>query len=209
MALATPRIVEHKESVQSDAGPINGLLDQLEAAIGCETVSIGDLAERIGQRGYGALLIVPALLEITPIGGVPGVPTVLAVIISLFAVQILFGRQRMWLPHFIEQRKLSASRITAGVSELRPLARRLDSCFRGRFSALTERVFVQFAALICLLLMLLVPPLEIVPFASSAPMLAVIAFGLALLIRDGVLMVVAILISGGAFTLTLGMFLSL
>jgi hypothetical protein len=204
--MATPRIVECKEGVQSDTGPIGGLLDQLEAAAGCGAVSVGDLAERIGQRGYGALLIVPALLEITPIGGVPGVPTVLAVIISLFAVQILLGRQRMWLPRFIEQRQVPVSRLTAGVSGLRPLARRLDGCFRGRFHVLTERAFVRFAALICLLLMLLVPPLEIVPFASSAPMLAVIAFGLTLLIRDGVLMVVAILISGGAFALTFGMF---
>ncbi|HSJ79430.1 MAG TPA: exopolysaccharide biosynthesis protein, partial [Erythrobacter sp.] len=36
-----------------------------------------------------------------------------------------------------------------------------------------------------------VPPLELVPFGSTAPMLAIAAVGLALLVRDGLLMIAA------------------
>ena len=49
-----------------------------------------------------------------------------------------------------------------------------------------------------LLLCCLVPPLELVPFASSAPMLAIAAFGLALMVRDGLLMLAAFTLSLGA-----------
>jgi hypothetical protein len=43
-----------------------------------------------------------------------------------------------------------------------------------------------------------VPPLELFPFASSAPMAAIAPIGLALLVRDVALMVVASLLACGA-----------
>lgn len=49
----------------------------------------------------------------------------------------------------------------------------------------------RIAAVFVFLLCLTVPPLEFVPFASSAPMLAIAALGLAILVRDGLLMLVA------------------
>jgi hypothetical protein len=45
------------------------------------------------------------------------------------------------------------------------------------------------------LLAALVPFFEMVPFAGMAPMSAIAAFGLAILVRDGALMLAAILIS--------------
>jgi hypothetical protein len=42
------------------------------------------------------------------------------------------------------------------------------------------------------------PPLELLPFASTAPMAAIATFGLALLVRDGVLMLVATCLSVAA-----------
>jgi len=55
-------------------------------------VSVSDIQDKIGQRSFGPFLFVPALIEISPVGGIPGVPTMLALIIALFAVQMLFGR---------------------------------------------------------------------------------------------------------------------
>src|SRR5690606_36946996 len=56
----------------------------------------------------------------------------------------------------------------------------------------------RIAAAICILLALTVPPLELVPFATTAPMGAIAAFGLALFVRDGLLMIIAAALSGGA-----------
>ena len=50
---------------------------------------------------------------------------------------------------------------------------------------------------------LTVPPLDLVPFGGSGPMLAIAMFGLAILVRDGVLMIVALALSAGAVTLGL------
>jgi len=44
-------------------------------------------------------------------------------------------------------------------------------------------------------LALAVPPLELLPLATTAPMAAIAAFGLALMVGDGLVMIVAILLA--------------
>jgi len=68
---------------------------------------------------------------------------------------------------------------------------------------------VKLAAVMILALCATVPPLEFLPFASSAPMLAIASFGLALLVRDGLLMLIASVLSGGAVAVAIASFASM
>lgn len=180
---------------------VRELLDTLcDLAEKQERVSVGDLADAFGSRSYGPFLIAPALIEISPIGGVPGLPTVLAAIIALFSVQIMLGKRHLWLPQFILKRSVSSERMQKAAIKLRPLAERLDRWFHGRWPKLVSAPFVRIAGGVCLLLACTVPVLELVPFASTLPMAAVIAFGMALLVRDGALMAGALALSIGAIS---------
>lgn len=82
--------------------------------------------------------------------------------------------------------------------KLRGIAHWLDEHSHGRFETLTEGAWLRIAAGIVIALCFTVPPLEFIPFASSAPMLAIAAFGLALTVRDGLLMVLALVVAGAA-----------
>ena len=183
------------EAAQDDASKTDGvdaILDQLhEAAEASDEVSIGEVVERFGGRGFGPFLLLPALIEISPIGGIPGLPTVLAAIIILVAAQILFGREHLWLPEFIRRRSVSSDTMRKAARKLRPLARWLDRWFHRRFSLLVSAPFVKTAAAVVILACVSVPFLELVPFASTIPMAVVIAFGLAMTVRDGLLMALA------------------
>ncbi|WP_082666306.1 exopolysaccharide biosynthesis protein [Aureimonas sp. AU4] len=168
---------------------VGAVLDQLaDAARETDAVRVGEIADRFGGRGFGPFLLLPALIEISPIGGIPGLPTVLALIIAVFAVQILLGREQLWLPRFIKERTLSARRVAEAVARLRPLALWLDRRFHGRLETLVTAPFVKLAAVVVILACLLVPFLELLPFASTIPMAVVIVFGLAMTVRDGLLM---------------------
>ncbi|QIG79350.1 exopolysaccharide biosynthesis protein [Stakelama tenebrarum] len=178
--------------MNTDPHSVGDVLDELERLTeDADTVSIGDFLAGLGRRGYGPVLLVPALLEITPVGGIPGVPTFLAAIIITFAVQILIGHDHLWLPGFIERRRLSSGKLCEATAKLRGTARFLDRWFHGRLPALTRPPIPRIAAAIVILLACTVPPLELLPFASTAPMAAIAAFGLALLVRDGFLMAIA------------------
>ena len=182
-----------------DEHALEHVLDELDSACeGGDCVRVGGLVEAFGRRGYGAFLLLPALLEISPIGGIPGVPTVLALVVILFASQILVGRDHMWLPRILRERKLPAGKLDEAIDKARPLARRLDRWFHGRLSPLAGRAAGRIAAVLCVLLSCTVPPLEIVPFASTAPMGAIGLFGIALLVRDGLVMLAGFVLSGVA-----------
>ncbi len=171
-------------------------LDELAAAQ--PRVCIGDVLDDFGTRSFGIFILVPPLIEFSPIGGIPGVPTFLALIVAITAAQLFMGKDHVWMPQFIQQRSVSGRRLHKAVGRLRGVAHWLDAHSHGRLETLTEGVWMRAAAVMIIALCCTVPPLEFIPFASSAPMLAIAAFGLALTVRDGVLMVIALTLAVAA-----------
>ena len=187
--------------MSGDPHSVGEILDSLdEMADGEKEISVGDVMQSFGARTFGPAIMVPALLELTPIGAIPGVPTFLAAIIALVAVQKLLGRNSLWLPGIFANRCVSADKLRKSTKKLRGIAGFLDRHFHGRMKRLTHAPFSQIAAGIVILLCCTVPFLEMLPFASSGPMLAIAMFGLAVLVRDGALMLVALAISLVAIT---------
>lgn len=126
------------------------------------------------------------------IGGIPGLPTVIATVISLIAVQLLLGRDLVWLPKVLERRKLKGDKLAAGVRKVRPVARWTDKVTRPRLRWLTKGPWLSVATAACILLSASTPLLEVVPFASTIPMAAIALIGLALITRDGVALLLAV-----------------
>lgn len=187
---------------------VGDVLDKLRELADEGDLEIGHAMEAFGSRSYGPILVVVPLVEISPLGGVPGLPTALAIIIFLVAIQIVLGRKHLWLPRFVAGRTVSADKVRKVADKSKGLADFLDRWFHGRLPKLTEGPFVRAAGVAVILLTFTVPPLEILPFATTAPMLAILAFGLALTVRDGVLMIAASLLALGAVALGLGLWTS-
>ena len=173
-----------------------------------DVVSIGRVIEKLGNRGYAPFLIVPAALEISPVGGLPGVPTLLAFIVVLVAGQMLLGRNHLWLPELLRRRSLGSSKLSGALQRIDPAINRMDRWFsHERLSSLTQSPATNVAAFACILLALTVPPLEFIPFASTAPMAAIALIGIALLVHDGWLMLAALTVSTLSLT-TVGFLLN-
>lgn len=188
---------------------VNAIFDELcEAGKTSDSVTMGQLMEAMGQRGFGPFLFVPALIEISPIGGIPGVPTLLACIIMLFAAQIALGRHHMWSPQFLKRQGIGSGTLRKALSKMRPLADWLDRWFHGRLEGFVGPVATRMAAVFVIVLCLTVPFLEFVPFASTAPMAAIALVGLAITVRDGALMLAALTMAviglGIALSISLG-----
>jgi hypothetical protein len=184
-----------------NSGAVQSILEDLNDSTNGESeATIEELMRSISYRGYGPLLLIPALLEISPLGAVPAVPTILATTVVIFAVQILLGRKHLWLPSFMGRKTLSSERMERAVDKLQPIARWLDKWFHGRLPALSGTIATRAAAVCCILLALTVPPLELLPFASTAPMVAIAMFGLALIVNDGLLMMAGFILTAAALT---------
>lgn len=170
-------------------GALTEVVDELEAASeGGETVSVGHLIDALGERGYGPALAILPLIELTPIGGIPGFPTLLALTVGLITVRLLMGYRHFWAPDWLRRRELNSERVFKSVHWLKPISERIDGQLRERLSRFAGPTARKAACIVILGILLLVPPLEVIPFATSAPMIAISVFGLGLLYRDGLLM---------------------
>jgi len=175
------------------------VLDQLiELGKQQDEVTVGDMRAELAQRSFGPFLFVPALLEISPIGGVPGVPTFLGLIVAIAAVQLVLGRTDFWLPQVIVRRGVKGDRMVRAMEKMRKLARVIDKLLRPRLGALTGAIWTRLAGLLAVLCMLGVPPLELVPFASTVPFAAIALIGLGLMGRDGLFMLLGMVVATGA-----------
>ena len=69
--------------MRQDEHTLAYLLDSMERAAEKETVSINDVLHEIGDRSITPLILIVALLLVSPLSGIPGVSTLAAVTIIL------------------------------------------------------------------------------------------------------------------------------
>ncbi|SMP71332.1 Exopolysaccharide synthesis, ExoD [Desulfonatronum zhilinae] len=74
------------------------LLDRIEeVASGRNRVSLGSIVEAVGSRSFGPLLLLAGIILASPLSGIPGMPTTMAVVVLLIAIQLLIGRKHLVL----------------------------------------------------------------------------------------------------------------
>ncbi len=193
-------------SEPTSMGEVLGELDELAATR--EKVRMADVLDDFGKRSFGPFILIPALLEMTPVGGIPGVPTALALFIALIAVQLLLGRDHVWMPQFVQQRAVGSKKLHRAVTGLRGLGNFLDRHSEGRLEGLTRGPAIKGVAVTILALCCTVPPLEFLPFASTIPMLAIAVLGLALTVRDGALVLASLVFTAIATATGIAMYLN-
>lgn len=187
----------------AQAQDLEGVLDTLKksAKSNGADVTVDEIVETFGPRSFGPLLLLCGLLGMTPVSAIPTAPTVLAVIVMLIAGQMVFGRTTIWIPRFIGKLSVKASRLTKAVDVSRRPALVVDRVVSARLRILTTPVADRLVAAACVLVAICVPPLELVPFAAFVPALAIFMFGIGLVARDGVVVLIALLLSAGALAL--------
>ncbi|HVI33050.1 exopolysaccharide biosynthesis protein [Phenylobacterium sp.] len=181
-------------------------LDRAASSNGAK-VSVGEIMETIGKRSFGPLLLLGGLLGMTPVAAVPTAPSIIALITILVSVQLLFGRESVWIPRFLEKVSVKADKVKKTVKVSRKPARVIDRMVKPRLEALTRPWADRVVALVCMLVAMIVPPLELLPFVAFVPAAAIATFGLGLIARDGLLVLIAFVISTTALGLAVWKFL--
>lgn len=181
----------HRSAEPQSLGQI---LDGVDAAARShDPVSVGDVLDAVGDRSFAPLLIVPGLVMLAPIvGDVPGVPVIMGALVFLTAAQLLMRRDHVWLPDWMLRRSVSSGKVEKTAGWMRPVARFLDGLSKPRLTRLVSRTGRSVIAIACIAVAAATPVMEVVPFSANVAGAAIVAFGLALLTRDGLLALVAV-----------------
>jgi hypothetical protein len=180
------------------SGPFQQTLENFQKDIKGEKVSVEQMLQLLNNRGFGALLLLPCLIELFPTGIIPGVPSICATIIILLTVQILFGKRYPWMPPQIRNKKFDHKKINEGLDKAFPYIHWIDRKSRERFAIFSSTQGERLAALAIITLALTIYPLELIPFASSIPSFVIALFAIGFLTKDGIILSVAWILAAAA-----------
>ncbi|SEL51907.1 exopolysaccharide biosynthesis protein [Halomonas daqiaonensis] len=188
-----------------EQAPLTGLLDRVQqAGQRRDSVSLGAILESVGRRSFAPFLLIAGLITLAPlIGDIPGVPTLMATLVILSSGQLLVGRDHIWLPAWLLERRVSRERFAKATRLMQRPVRWVDRLLKQRLVWLTRPPAHFPVALTCLLIALAMPPMEVVPFTANGAGLALTLFALALLANDGLMALLGYLLTGSTLALVI------
>jgi hypothetical protein len=162
-----------------------------------DTVRLGTVLDLVGRRSFGPMLLLAGLIVMAPlIGDIPGVPTLIGLFVFLVALQLMLGRDHFWLPGFLLERRIQRRTLHKAVVWMMPTARFVDRFLRPRLTFLVNGGARYGVALLALMVSMLMPAMEFIPFSANAAGVTLTVFGLALIARDGLLALIAFALTG-------------
>ncbi len=189
-----------RPSPAKDPRTLDELLARLaEAGDEDGPVTLEEVVEAVGRRSFGPLLLVAGLVVLSPLSGIPGLPTVAALFVLLISVQLICRRRYFWLPRWLLARRLSRERFTRTMRLLRRPAGKVDRLLRPRLQIVVHHIGFGVILTLSVALALAMPMLELFPFSASVAGAMIALFGLALITHDGLLALFAMsgVVAGG------------
>jgi hypothetical protein len=187
-----------------EASSLTGVLTALRRAARGDELSVQDMLSEIGDRSFATALLVPALILVSPISGIPGTPTLGAVIVILIVAQWIAGRDHLWLPGFVTRRRVSSERMRRALAWFDGPAAFVDRHTAPRFTALTSGPLALLPLFTVLCIAATWPLLELLPFVTTIGAFAVSLFAFGLMTRDGAYVVMGYAFVGGLVALAAG-----
>ncbi len=154
---------------------------------GPDRLSFTELARQLHSRAWGGLLFIFAAINCLPLP--PGTSAFFALPILLVSGQMVMGRTSPWFPGRLDRRGVTKQELQRLISKISWLEARVERIFKPRLGRLTGPAATRVIGIVCFLLALVaaIP----VPLFHVAPAGAIVLFGLALIYRDGALVVAA------------------
>lgn len=174
------------------AHPVRDILLRLAALARAERVFVRDLVDSFGEASFVPALMVPALIVVSPLSGIFGLPTVMGLTMALIAGQMVFGRRTLWLPGFLLRRSVEGRRLLRAVAWLQRPAAWFDRQTRPRFGLLLDWPLRLIPQVGCVVAGLMMPFLELVPLSSSILGGAITLFSVSFLSRDGLFVILGL-----------------
>jgi len=165
-------------TTSSEREPLSAIIAEM---LGSQVVTVGEVADRVAQRGFGLIMSVLALPTMIPVLP-PGSAAFIGLLYILLAVQMLIGLPRPWLPVRVRNYRLTSGTMRMLQERGIPLLRRVERRARPRATWVPDALVTRAVAVAVLLLgIVLLSPL---PFFNTIPAMTVLILGIGLFNRD-------------------------
>jgi hypothetical protein len=175
------------DETRSRPQPLSKRLKQIIEESDAERLSFTDLSAKLHSRAWGGLLFIFAAINVLPLP--PGTSVFFAIPLMIVSAQMVLGRSSPWFPARIDRRGIKKTELERLIAKIAGVESRIERVLRPRLGSLTGPTATRVIGAVCFLWALLaaIP----IPLFHMAPAAAILLFGLALIYRDGVVVIVA------------------
>jgi hypothetical protein len=157
-----------------------------------DKVSVKEILDALDARSFGLAVLLFSLPSVVPMP--PGVPTVVGIILLIVAVQMVIGREDLWLPGILSKREFDRKALVGAFEGLAPKLAVIERVMKPRLLFVTGRIGAVFIGVI-VLIMAVVLILPLPPGGNFPPALACAVLGLGLAQRDGFIVLAGLVVS--------------
>ena len=165
--------------------PLSQRLAEIVEEDGADRLSFSELATQLHARAWGGLLAIFAAINAIPLP--PGVNIFFAIPLLIVSAQMAFGRATPWFPSRIDRRGVTKEELRRLVAKIQWVEVRVERMFKPRLATLTGPTATRLIGIACFVLAWL----TMLPIVHVAPAAVILLFGLALIYRDGALVIAA------------------
>jgi hypothetical protein len=149
-------------------------------------ITITDILAVFGDRAFGAVIFVFAAPLVLPMP--PGVSALLGAPLLFVTFQWMVGRRTLWMPKMLLDRTISRNDFKSLVEKLNPYLQKLERRLRPRWTWIFNPVMDRLTGAVCFALSIIV--FLPIPFGNMLPSLAIAAFAIGAVERDGLAVIV-------------------
>lgn len=161
-------------------GRLSGILMTLAGDGSRERISVADIFAAMGDRAFGALILIFALPNVIPTP--PGTSALTGAPLVFLSAQLMLG-QSPWLPKIIAERSMMRSDFASIVGRISPWLARGERMLRPRLGLFIYPPAEYLIGLLCFILsVVLILP---IPLGNILPAIAICLFSFGILERDG------------------------
>jgi hypothetical protein len=154
-----------------------------------ERISVGEIADALDARAFGLAVLIFSLPSVVPMP--PGVPTIVGVALLIVSIQMVLGRQELWLPRFMASKSFSRKALVSGLAKTQRRLESIEKLAKPRLLFMTGPAGTVLVGLVVLLMaIILILPLP--PGGNFPPALACAVLGMGLAERDGVIVIIGL-----------------
>lgn len=158
-------------------------------------MTIAQILDALDNRAFGLATLLFAIPSVIPMP--PGVPTVVGIALLIVSIQMVIGREELWLPRFLSKRSFSRQALVGGFEKVKPQIAFLEQFARPRLLFLTGPVATIIIGVV-ILVMAVVLILPLPPGGNFPPALACAILGMGLVERDGLIVLLGALVTAAA-----------
>lgn len=166
-----------------------------------DSISLKDMIGLLGERVFGLSILLFCIPNCLPIPNVAALSAFTGIPIGLLGLQMIMGRSHLWLPASLGDKRFSGQRFGKILERAIPAIRKVEVLLHPRLQVMTTESTQRLlgVAFVVLATIMSLP----IPFGNFLPGLAMALMAIGLIERDGLLIVLGLLVGAATVAIML------